>query len=435
MLLTVQFPIADARWFASGLPRRIERPDWEYQLDIEKHFGRITQRLRGGHAFWYDERFYASARNAFRFHQLGAHTIGWTEDAGAPSLGFQPRCAFRRLFCDQSRAVVRLEVGLRDSRSPGPSAVLTPAGCAALAEQALNLDVRTANYGTTAAKSCKLRDLSSHVASLYEHATLRRPPPKNWKRFGTFVCPGRPVLLLEYDQDETTGLPPLTHERPIDPALVNGAEIAFMWHQSGGTTYPLWFLRANHPDRATVRRMRLGLLRLFLQGTVKYKRGSKGGERFDAYLQHAVRYLSKEQHDRTQLREIQDVIAAESLVGTDDLNQLEQLLQKVRRPVLKNVVDLAANRLFDGQRRARLREVLVAQFPSRSELKVLVDDALSTNLDEVAREGNLQETAAELIWWMNIDIEGRLRPLLAMAIRERPNSEEFRALQSELFGT
>ena len=89
---------------------------------------------------------------------------------------------------------------------------------------------------------------------------------------------------------------------------------------------------------------------------------------------------------------------------------------------------------LDGAYRARLRSALIDQFPTRSALAMLVDASLSVNLDGIARESNLTETVFELIQWASIDPQGQLRPLLAEAVRQRPNSDELKALTTELFG-
>jgi hypothetical protein len=89
---------------------------------------------------------------------------------------------------------------------------------------------------------------------------------------------------------------------------------------------------------------------------------------------------------------------------------------------------------LDGSRRARLRAVLLDQFPTRTAIAMLVDDSLSVNLNQISAGTNLTETVFELIQWASVDPKRHLRPLLAKALEERPNSTELNALQSELFG-
>jgi hypothetical protein len=89
---------------------------------------------------------------------------------------------------------------------------------------------------------------------------------------------------------------------------------------------------------------------------------------------------------------------------------------------------------LDGPRKARLRAVLLDQFPTRSALKMLVDDTLSVNLDGVTTGANLTETVFELIQWAAIDPAAQLRPLLNEAVRQRPGSKELKSLKLEVFG-
>jgi hypothetical protein len=89
---------------------------------------------------------------------------------------------------------------------------------------------------------------------------------------------------------------------------------------------------------------------------------------------------------------------------------------------------------LDGPRRARLREALLNQFPTRTDLRMLVDDALSVNLDRFTPSGSLTEAVFDLIQWAATDPQGQLQPLLTEAVRQRPQSAELKALKAELFG-
>jgi hypothetical protein len=88
---------------------------------------------------------------------------------------------------------------------------------------------------------------------------------------------------------------------------------------------------------------------------------------------------------------------------------------------------------YDGRRRSRLRAALLEQFPKRSELAILLDDTLSENLDATVNSTNHTEATFELTKWLGVDIQGRLKPFLAEAIKRRPNASELKALYTELF--
>lgn len=81
----------------------------------------------------------------------------------------------------------------------------------------------------------------------------------------------------------------------------------------------------------------------------------------------------------------------------------------------------------------RLRQALLGQFPQTSDLEILVNDALGQELGQVAGGDNHTKVCFNLVKWLWIDHPGRLRPLLAGAVQERPNSDELKALQRELF--
>lgn len=91
---------------------------------------------------------------------------------------------------------------------------------------------------------------------------------------------------------------------------------------------------------------------------------------------------------------------------------------------------------YDGGRRGRLRAALLEQFPKRNEIAMLLDDTLSIDLEAMVSSAgtNYAEAAFELTKWLGVDIQTRLKPFLAEAVRRRPNAVELKALYTELFG-
>jgi hypothetical protein len=87
---------------------------------------------------------------------------------------------------------------------------------------------------------------------------------------------------------------------------------------------------------------------------------------------------------------------------------------------------------WTGDQLRRLREELLAVFPSRGQLDMLVSDSLSRNMDEFATTENLEEAVHQLCKWMNVDPLARLRPLVLRASQVRPNSTTLNKLVAEL---
>jgi hypothetical protein len=114
-------------------------------------------------------------------------------------------------------------------------------------------------------------------------------------------------------------------------------------------------------------------------------------------------------------------------------NEIQAAAKSILSPTPSAVPKPGATKL-DGTQRSRMRSALIDQFPTRPDLAMLVDEALSVNLDGITRDSNLNETVFELIKWASIDPEGQLKPLLSLAVEQRPNSDELKALLAELFG-
>ncbi len=127
-----------------------------------------------------------------------------------------------------------------------------------------------------------------------------------------------------------------------------------------------------------------------------------------------------EQHGKTADL-IKAVMAARP--SSPDVAALGQLLQSAPAPT-------PAVNTADQQR--RLRGTLVDQFPRKSDLEMLLLDNLGQALDAVAGGQTQTEICLNLVKWLWIDTTARLRPFLAGAVKERPNSPELKALQSEL---
>jgi endonuclease G len=98
------------------------------------------------------------------------------------------------------------------------------------------------------------------------------------------------------------------------------------------------------------------------------------------------------------------------------------------------IADLAPS-LEPHKLRRWLRDVLLHQFSYGNDLAILLEDALGKTLGQVATGPNLTEVCFNLIRWLWVDPDGRLRPLLEQAIRDRQNCADLRKILASAFAT
>lgn len=169
LLVTIQFPIADARPFGVLPDLRLALPDWpEPETSINPqfvhYFGKATERIREPDEAWPDEIKFIRAKRGLRFDRLE------TRHAGYIGRRFQPNCAFRRLFCD-GRAVVRAEIGITHKQSAYPLGNLALKEVLCIARGISEIPTLVPNV----AGQPKLKPLlaqGKHLARLYAHASM-----------------------------------------------------------------------------------------------------------------------------------------------------------------------------------------------------------------------------------------------------------------------
>jgi hypothetical protein len=81
----------------------------------------------------------------------------------------------------------------------------------------------------------------------------------------------------------------------------------------------------------------------------------------------------------------------------------------------------------------RLHSLLLDHFPQESDLAILLDDSLGQALNRVAGGATQTVICFKLVQWLWVDRVGRLRPFLDAAVRERPNLEDLKLLQRQIF--
>jgi len=85
---------------------------------------------------------------------------------------------------------------------------------------------------------------------------------------------------------------------------------------------------------------------------------------------------------------------------------------------------------LDKLQREQLYKALLSAFPSRSELKQLVDFGLDHNLDRIASDGNLDQTVFALIKWA--ETHSLERELIRAACRANPGNGQLQSFVSQL---
>lgn len=84
--------------------------------------------------------------------------------------------------------------------------------------------------------------------------------------------------------------------------------------------------------------------------------------------------------------------------GNIDMSLNNIVADKTQQYALKTGSNPQARKI-DSKKIEKLQEALLAAFPNPDELKMMVDIAISTNIEEIAKEGNLKVRTYELITW------------------------------------
>jgi hypothetical protein len=370
MLLVLQFPIADVRPFSPGPATRLELPDWpapaaDFNPQFVRHFGRACRRRRGGDAAWIDERIFCRANNALKLPGLtGAVLGGGARGRRSPlrvvgldrrSRTVHPVCAFRRLLCDGA-AVVRVEIGIANSRNAEPVRGLTDAELVSVIHDFLELPtaVRSPNGGTTAAP---LIEQGSRLSRLYEVSSTRSGAGVNGDARG-LVSGATPVAVVEVGASEVAKLPSSAVE--IKPADVHGARVAFMWMTTPRGTVPTWLLSAGDSPPERFRSLRLCLLRLHAErevldvtlrqlrrGRVHFDAQSPEGDHLQQYLNRATNIVQRRQFSGvSQSAILAAADAAEDVLRPQDREDLNERLVNARNQVVRKVKEYEETRAY-----------------------------------------------------------------------------------------
>lgn len=304
MLVVAQFPISDARAFASMPTARLDVPDWPDpptygNPQFVRRFGPAAERSLGPDAAWTDERVYCHARRAIGFPGLRLARLR------AGDVTVRPHIVFRRLFCDRTTAVARVEVGFVAHLAPYASA-LGPTTVESTVRDLLALDTDVFEPGRGVVHA-DLKDQGQRLAELFAFATSRRKGSTATPQELDLVRHGRPMVVAEFDQDEVTAFP--KNARVIAGVISGDAEIAFF----DRLPVPVWLLRRGTVAEPVLRSLRLCLLRLHAEREcldrvlahlqarrITYQAGTDTGDRLVQYLDDSTKLLEKQRRRGVQ---------------------------------------------------------------------------------------------------------------------------------------
>jgi hypothetical protein len=281
MLISIQYPFADARPFIDADGGRLPLPRWtapDTETDFVRAFGGVTVRSRSG-ASLAGEQHHCDARWAVRF--------------GLPGLGPHRRCAFRRFYSD-GNVLAKFEIGIARDVASGPLPVT---------EQIDAIHEQLACVPAVDALARPLGELGPALARAYlRTSTAHRyaAAPESW-----WVRPGAPVTLAMYRAEDHLQLP-----AEITPVRTSrdqrSVTVAHAWHQFRGKLRRVWFLGYQPADYALARQLRVDLVRLHcehhaLQSILRHiARGallprprSERSDRLQRYLSDAITTITR----------------------------------------------------------------------------------------------------------------------------------------------
>ena len=276
MLISIQYPFADARPFIANDGGRLALPHWsapDPESDFVRAFGGIVVRPRGGASIG-GEQYHCEADWAVRFEE--------------PGLGPGRRCAFRRFYAD-GKVLAKFEIGIaRDVSSGPPSAV----------RQIDSVHEQLARVPVIDAPARPLGELGSLLARAYLRASTSHRFPGACEPW--WVRAGAPVSLVMYRTEDQLKLPadltPVQASRDRRSVLM-----AHWWQRFRGRSRRVWFLGYQPEEYALARQLRIDLVRMHCEyqslqiilrhiatGALQPERRSDCSDRLQKYLNDAI---------------------------------------------------------------------------------------------------------------------------------------------------
>lgn len=347
MLVLVQFPFADLRYF-SHTKNRLAKPTWPpvFGLGLSdqfmRYFGESERRNRGPDFAWLDELAFYSARRAIRFTNL--------------TLRKPYTVAFRRLLSDGD-AVSRIEVGVNYTgldeqtrytfwengfdETYSKSSKIDIDSIEAV-RNVLNLPTVVAgDRGSLKPLGMQARPLTQ----LYGHATT--PSELNFQSKLVKTCV--PLVLVECGQNDFESLPSTVSKSP--PDSLKGVRLGYGEVKVSQDQTGVWFICYGNSDFEYARSVRLCVTRLHAErevlrcaldalqtSTIVYKARSDIGDRIEAYFNDKISLVTRKTWqgvEQSAIREVFDLSA--KTLRPFEIGILEQKLSGARRQIALKV--------------------------------------------------------------------------------------------------
>lgn len=262
MLVSIQFPIADARSFIRSTSLRLEEPYWPNPQCMSSakqfvhYFGDANEREREPDISVPDEYSFCGAHRALRFHMLE------TQSTGLPGKRFYPVCAYRRLFCD-GQAVARVEIGIAHARWAKTLYRLSFKEIVSIVQDISLVDTWVPVNQPRRVRYKPAITQGRQLASLFSKGTMNRNA--DLSDFGEkLVTAGDPIIVVELKPHEIhpDALRQAIEGFTLVPASITRKTKAFFSRLK--TPYgsaPLWILHKGKAPENKLRSLRLCLLR------------------------------------------------------------------------------------------------------------------------------------------------------------------------------
>jgi hypothetical protein len=275
MLLTIQFPIADARPFIkNGTPRLSIDLSLNNYDNFVRYFGDVKKRIKGfpGSKEWASDAYYASAKRALTFPNLGQYYDGHEEIK--PSMLLKPSFLSRRLFFDGT-ALARVEVGL----SVDTQISLDKEQLKYVIKDYLTLPTKTLSFNNNNDKNRISSDLMTQggrLAKLFLYATTPTTNHIDQPDINIHPVMGcNPVLFFEYKESDRSIFGKLLNKsilpddvQRIDNGITNDVNLSYYIFKINQKSIVVWFIECNDKNKENVRLLKLCLLRLHAEQEV-----------------------------------------------------------------------------------------------------------------------------------------------------------------------